>query len=151
MSEVNVVFRTFTFEHGGKSWELERQTLDCERAFAKHLEGQELALIQRHTGSMGQLAFTVAMDGWRQDCGPGNKYGWNRPQFHVALDDKGNAIHLLYLWFLENHERRKKSGHPSEPLTEKQLHDMFDADSAPLIALLQELLSDPNRSRPQPK
>lgn len=160
MSEASTIFKTFTLEHGARKWELRRPNLGTQAKFAKHLERRDLELIRRHQDAMSELQFVASMDSWRQDCGVRNKYGWNRPGFHVALDDPDNIVHLVFLWIGQDYNAQSNGVDKGFLMTEGQVSEMWDDFEAkrreagdgqrnPLVELVQEAINDPNPLRPR--
>lgn len=144
MAEANVVFKTFQFTDGSRTWNLPRPNLAVEAAYATHCEGRDLAAIQRHRDRLTQLDYAVLMESWLAACGSANKFGWGSSAFRQSLTNRANLVKFLWVWFAEFFNVKTVPGSPELVLTEEQVKSLLDAHEQRLVDIVTEAVDDPN-------
>lgn len=147
MSELEILDRRFDFEDGGRAWSLPRPNIATERAYARHLARLAYEGIQQHREAMDMATYKFAIDSWVKLLAKG-AFNWNSQDFTESLADPDNCERLLWIWFRQEYNPEKnRDGMIGEP----EFHELFKRRSAALVRLLEEMLYDPNRSRPAPQ
>lgn len=143
MSELNIVFKTWPFEHQfeGESeprrWDLPRPKKSTQLAYAKHIERLMVLGVERHRDVMDNVAHRAAMDSIVQGFATG-KYNWKRPLFWETLASDDNRRELVWVWFTQAEMGVAKK------LTRQQFDLMWEAKRDELYSLLEAMLTEEN-------